>query len=122
VWPAARSSGRCSSGPLDGELVWLDLSDAQIDALPDHTWAKTLLHQMHDYGFMVDGSTSSSPWVLEALDNATFTIVGEKPGWDAFFTEVENEGDGDKIGWGDNSSHLPIPKTGIKQSNIHIVE
>ncbi len=77
---------------------------------------------MHDYGFMIDDSAGSSPWVLEGVDNATFTIIGQPPAWNAFFTEVENEGDGNKIGWGDNASHLPIPTTGIAQSNIHIVE
>jgi hypothetical protein len=122
VWPAAQSGGRCSTGPAEGERIWLDLTDAQINKLPDHTWAKTLLHQMHDYGMMIDDSAGSSPWVPEGLDNATFTIVGQQPAWNAFFTEVENEGDGDKIGWGDNSSHLPIPTTGITQSNIHIVQ
>lgn len=122
VWPAAKSGGRCPSGPAEGELIWLDLTDAAIDALPDHKWAKTLLHQMHDYGFMVDDSAGSTPWVLQGLDNATFTIVGQKPGWNAFFTEVEREGDGNKIGWSHDASHLDIPTTGIKQSNIHIVE
>jgi hypothetical protein len=121
-WPAAQSGGRCPSGPGEGERIWLDLSDAAINALPDHAWAKTLLHQMHDYGFMVTDSAGASPWVLEGVDNATFTIVGEPPGWNAFFTEVENQGDGGKIGWGDNASHLPIPTTGITQSNIHVIE
>ncbi len=50
VWPAGQSGGRCPSGPAEGERIWLDLTDAQIDALPDHAWAKTLLHEMHDYG------------------------------------------------------------------------
>lgn len=124
VWPAAQSGGRCPSGPAEGERVWLDLSNSAIDALPDHTWVKTLLHQMHDYGLMVTDSTGSSPtpWGFSGLDNATFTIVGEQPAWNAFFTEVENEGDANKINWGDNASHLDIPTTGIRQSNIHIVE
>ncbi len=121
-WPAAQSGGRCYSGPAEGEYIWLDLTDAQIDALPDHKWAKTLLHEMHDYGMMIDDSAGSSPWVPEGVDNATFTIVGQQPAWNAFFTEVENEGDGNELNWGDNASHLPIPTTGITQSNIHIVE
>lgn len=122
VWPAAQSGGRCLSGPAEGERIWLDLTDAAIDALPDHKWAKTLLHQMHDYGFMVDDSAGSSPWDPEGVDNATFTIIGQKRAWNAFFTEVRHEGDGNEIHWGDNASHLPIPTTGIAQSNIRIVE
>jgi hypothetical protein len=129
VWPAvAGSNGLCPSGPEYGERIWLDLSNAAIDALSDPAWAKTLLHQMHDYGLMLTTETCFScsglvggPWVFVALDNATFTIVGQQPAWNAFFTEVENEG-GSKLGWGDNASHLLIPTTGIKQSNIHIVE
>ncbi len=122
VWPAAQSGGSCSPGPLEGERVWLDLSDAAINALPDHKWAKTLLHAMHHFGIMIDNSGGSSPWGFDGLDNATFTIVGQQPGWNAFFTEVQNEGDGNKLNWGDNASHLYIPTTGITQSNIHIVE
>ncbi len=123
VWPAAGSNGTCLSGPEYGERIWLDLTDAEINALPDHAWVKTLLHQMHDYGLMpATRCGGCSPWTLLGLDNATFTIVGEQPAWNAFFTEVENEGDGGKIGWGDNASHLYIPTTGITQSNIHIVE
>jgi hypothetical protein len=124
VWPAAQSGGLCLSGPAEGERIWLNLTDAAIDALPDDTWAKTLLHQMHDYGFMIIDSMGSSPvpWGFGGVDNATFTIVGQQPAWNAFFTEVENEGDGNEIDWGDNASHLAIPSTGITQSNIYIVE
>jgi hypothetical protein len=122
VWPAAKSGGHCPSGPAEGERIWLDLTDAEIDALPDHAWAKTMLHQMHDYGIMVDDSAGSSPWVFEAVDNATFTIVGQRPAWNAFFTEVKKEGDRRKLNWGDNASHLAIPTTGITESNVHIVE
>ena len=122
VWPAAQSGGSCPSGPAEGERIWLDLSDAAINALPDHAWAKTLLHEMHDYGLMITDTNGSSAWGFGGVDNATFTIVGEQPAWNAFFTEVENQGDGNKLDWGDNASHLWIPTTGIKQSNIHIVE
>jgi hypothetical protein len=121
-WPATKSGGSCWAGPAEGERIWLDLSDAAIDALPDHAWAKTLLHAMHDYGMMITDTAVTSPWDPQGVDNATFTIVGQQPGWNAFFTEVENQGDGNKLNWGDNASHLPIPTTGISQSNIHIIE
>lgn len=123
IWPAAGTNGTCATGPEYGERIWLDMTDAQIDALPDHAWVKTLLHQMHDYGLTPASRCSGcTPWSLMGLDNATFRIVGERRAWDDFFNEVDRQGDGGSLGWGDDASHLYLPTTGITQSNIHIVE
>ncbi len=122
LWPAAGSDGQCSTGPLDGERIWLDLSDKQIHALPIHRWAKVLLREMHRYGLMVvDSAGPGEVWNLYGIDNATMTLWNQPAPWTSFFTMVTNEGDGDKLDYGDNASHLAIPTTGITQSNIHVV-
>jgi hypothetical protein len=121
IWPANQSSGQCSYGPLLGERVWLDLTDAEINALSVYPWTKVFLHTMHDYGLMVvDSSGGGTPWNLYGIDNATMTLWGKTAPWTAFFTEVTNEGDGGNLDYADNASHLVIPTTGISQSNIHI--
>jgi hypothetical protein len=123
LWPAAASDGQCSSGPLDGERIWLNLTHKQISALPMHHWAKVLLHAMHRYGLMVvDTSGPGSPWNFYGIDNATMTLWGKPAPWTSFFAMVASEGDGAALDYGDNASHLAIPTTGITQSNIQIVK
>lgn len=126
VWPAANSDGRCASGPMDGERIWLDLNDIYIESLPVHRWVKTLYHEMHDYGLMVTNSSGLSanppPWNLYGIDNATPT--GEStPVWTQFFNFVTSEGDGGLIHYSNNASHLVIPiAPGISQNNFHVVQ
>jgi hypothetical protein len=125
IWPAAESDGQCSTGPLDGERIWLDLSDKRISRLPAKHWEKVLLHEMHHYGLMVVDSVSNGPgiepWNLYGIDNETMTLWGKRAPWTSFFTMVTKEGDGNALDYADNASHLAIPTAGIKQKNIHIV-
>jgi hypothetical protein len=125
IWPASNSDGQCSAGPLDGERIWLDLTDKQISALSIHRWAKVLLLAAHRFGLMVvDSSPGASevPWNFYGIDNATMTLWGKRAPWTSFFKMVTKEGDGGKLYYSNNASHLPIPTTGISQSDIHIVE
>jgi hypothetical protein len=122
LWPAAGSDGQCSTGPWDGERIWLDLSDKQITHLPIHYWAKVLLREMHQYGLtVVDSSGPGAVWNLYGIDNATRTLWGKPAPWTSFFAMVTKEGDGDKLDYADNASHLAIPTSGITRSNIRIV-
>ena len=70
---------------------------------------------------VVDSAGPGEVWNLYGIDNATMTLWNQPAPWTSFFTMVTNEGDGDKLDYGDNASHLAIPTTGITQSNIHVV-
>jgi hypothetical protein len=128
VFPANNTDGQLfqsacngSVGPQEGQRMWLDLTDAQINALSAHTWVKTILHQMHDYGFMFVDTDGAYPWNIDVLDDNTFLNWGLASQWNQFFNEVTAEGDASLIGFSNNASHLPIPTTGLSQSNFHIL-
>jgi hypothetical protein len=129
VWPAAQSDGKCSQGPGEGQVIWLDLSDATINGLAVPPWEKPILHAMHDYGLMVVDSACSGqcplPWAFYGMDDQSFLIHHVAAPWTSFFNEVVAEGYGSSIGYGNNASHLPLalPTSGtpILQSNIHIL-
>ena len=125
-WPANASDGRCVGGIKQGQRLWLDLTDAQIDALPapHAAWDKTILKALHHYGMLANDSEQanpSTPWSFSGFDDLTLTTGGGQPAWPAFFTEVQNECPTCAIGWGNNASHLAIPTTGISPSNLHII-
>jgi len=86
VWPAGSSSGRsCSSiglsnanAPAMGQHFYLDLSEAQIEALPQPTWAKTILRAMAQYGLYV-GDTGGGFLKLES--GTSYTSFGLPDPW-----------------------------------------
>lgn len=125
LWPARHTDGGCSTGPWEGEYIWLDLADAQINRLPDLPWVKVLLHEMHDYGLMVVDSVNNKPgtygpWELYGLDNYTMTLWGQPEPWTQFFKWVASQRQ--TVSYANNASHLSIPTTGITQSDLHIVQ
>jgi len=127
VWPAHSSDGVCPGGIKQGQRVWLDLTDAQIDALPapHAAWDKTILKALHHYGMVANDSMQNNPnapWSFSGFDNMTLTLGGGQPAWPAFFTEVQNECPTCDMGWVNGTSHLDIPTTGISPSNLHIVK
>lgn len=67
------------------------------------------------------GANGEYPWVFAGYDNVTLTLWGDSPPWTALFNEVALEGDSGSLGYVNGSSHLPIPLTGISQSNIHVI-
>jgi hypothetical protein len=65
VYPAFQPvDNRCTgtNGVPNGAHIWLDLTDAQVDALPIKAWEKVLLKTVHHYGtYMMDfGGVSAS--------------------------------------------------------------
>jgi hypothetical protein len=86
VWPAGPDSGRsCSSmglsnagAPAMGQHFYLDLSDSQIEALPDPAWQKTILLAMARYGLYV-GDTGGGFLKLES--GASYTSFGQADPW-----------------------------------------
>jgi hypothetical protein len=124
---AISSDGSCAAGPRQGEYIWLDLTDAQINALsnpPFYAWSKLLLHEMHDYGLLIVDTSGSgaTPWDFDGLDNATYPRLGIVAGWTSFFNAViSQEGGSGNLNYSNNASHLAVPTTGITAANIHIV-
>lgn len=58
VYPAEQPIDHVCSGPgphvPNGAHLWLDLSDAQVAALPLQSWEKTILRALHHYGAYVE--------------------------------------------------------------------
>jgi hypothetical protein len=65
----------------NGAHLWLDLNDAQVNALPVTRWEMTILRALHHYGaYVLDSGSGSdrahgvfSPWFE---DDAQFTALG----------------------------------------------
>ncbi len=93
VWPAATSkaSGRsCSSmglsnanAPAMGQHFYLEMSDAQINALMVPSWQKTILRAMAHYGMYV-GDTGGSSWGVQIESGTSYTSFGETDPWVTF--------------------------------------
>jgi hypothetical protein len=88
VWPAGSNSGRsCSSiglpnagAPAMGQHFYLDMSDAQIAALPQPPWSKTILRAMAHYGLFV-GDTGTTGWGIGIESGASYTSFGRPDPW-----------------------------------------
>jgi hypothetical protein len=76
VYPASQPGDYvCSGGGPhvpNGAHVWLDLSDAAIDALPVKPWEKTILHALHQYGAFVGDSKGIKPGHTDNLNQIRF--------------------------------------------------
>jgi hypothetical protein len=89
VWPATPgSTGRvCSSiglsdadAPAMGQRFFLDMDAAQIDALPNPAWQKTILHAMAEYGLYV-GDTGGMGWGIKLQSGSSYTSFGYPDPW-----------------------------------------
>jgi hypothetical protein len=89
VWPAhGPGVGRsCSSiglsnadAPALGQHFYLDLSDAEIDALAVPEWKRTILRAMADYGMFV-GDTGGSSWRIKIESGSSYTSFGHQDPW-----------------------------------------
>jgi hypothetical protein len=87
VWPARRdNAGReCSdlglpndNAPAMGQHFYLDMSDAEIDALPSDQWQKTVLRAMAHYGLYV-GDTGGG--FLKIESGSSLTSFGRPDPW-----------------------------------------
>ncbi len=76
VYPATQPGDYvCSGGGPhvpNGAHVWLDLSDAAIDALPAKPWEKTILHALHQYGGFVADTKGVTPSHTDNLNQIRF--------------------------------------------------
>jgi hypothetical protein len=84
VYPAGGNGSKCADGsvaPQEGSRVFLDMSEAEIDALSVPRWKKAILRALARYGAFV-GDTGGSPWGLEIESGSTYTSFGRPNPWD----------------------------------------
>ena len=114
VFPAGASDGLCgANGPKYGERLWLDLTQAQINALGNNACITTILINMHKYGWMIaDNNGGGSAINIQAVGPTSFTLWGLTNPWTTFWTNCTGSPSGNA---------LTIPTTGITQSNIHVL-
>jgi hypothetical protein len=86
VYPATGLGQACSqvgrsnsSAPPEGARFWLDVSDAQIQALNEPAWKKTILAAMAHYGLIV-GDTGGS-WGLKKESGRTYSSFAQTDKW-----------------------------------------
>ena len=90
VYPADHNAGTaCGRGLLDGSTevapamgqhFFLEMSDAEIEALPVAHWQKTILEAMARYGMFV-GDTGGSGWGILIESASSFTSFGRPDPW-----------------------------------------
>lgn len=66
-----------TDAPPMGARFQLNMSDAQIDALPVPAWKKTILRAMAHYGLYV-GDITGSPWGLIFESGSSYTSFGQE--------------------------------------------
>jgi hypothetical protein len=134
VYPAYQHGDRtCSlpNGLPNGAHIWLDLTDAQINALPLAAFEKTLLRALHDYGgYVLDSVASKShdyglihikdTWESEAMYKP-FGLVppidswAQSQGWRA----VNVNG---VIRWTFSNAWNPLVSVGGWAAHLHILD
>jgi hypothetical protein len=103
VFPAGSSGSGCggTNAPPMGSRFFLDMSDAQIDALDVPAWRKPVLRAMAHYGMFV-GDTGGPSWAIAIESSSTYTSYGMPDPWVAFAKAQP-----DSIAW-QNKYYLPI--------------
>ena len=89
VWPAMGPGvGRTcaemglsnNNAPAMGQHFFLDMTEAQIDAMNVPEWRKTILRAMADYGMFV-GDTGGNTWRLKIESGTSVTSFGGEDPW-----------------------------------------
>jgi hypothetical protein len=89
VWPSAGPGvGRtCSSmgissnnAPAMGQHFYLDMTEAEINAMNVPGWKKTSLRAMSEYGMFV-GDTGGTTWGLRVESGSSVTSFGQEDPW-----------------------------------------
>jgi hypothetical protein len=91
VFPANGHGAECSDGspaPHQGSRLFLDMSDAEIDAIDAPYWKKGIYRAMAQYGAFV-GDTGGSPWGPKIESGSTYTSFGLADPWDAWSDQQE---------------------------------
>jgi hypothetical protein len=90
VFPATGKGRACSHpsvnlpdayAPPMGARFWLDMSAAEIDALPIQTWKKTILHAFASYGAFFGDTGTSGLFAIETEAGNQYTSIGSANPW-----------------------------------------
>ncbi len=116
--------------PPFGEMLWLDKTDAQIEAMSEQRWVKTFYHNLHDYGWIIldNGSCnstctgSSNSYLLQIASDFSWTAVGQPSQWQVMENEMTAEGTtlahyGASPTW-NYLTNIPVDSS-ITVSNLH---
>lgn len=92
VYPASKTGQSCSDigqsnagAPAMGSHFMLDMTAAEIEALPVPAWKKTILHALAEYGAFM-GDTGGAFTIAEE-SGATYTSFGKEDKWVRFAKE-----------------------------------
>ena len=84
VYPAGPGVGSAcadkTNAPAMGQHFFLEMTDAQIEALSVPSWQKTILRAMARYGLYV-GDTGGSGWGIQFESGSSFTSFGQADPW-----------------------------------------
>jgi hypothetical protein len=84
-WVCSHAGQSDAGAPPLGARLWLDMTPAQIAALPVPAWKKTILHALRRYGAYVGDTTGGRvSWGLQALSGSTYTSFGKPNPWVEF--------------------------------------
>ena len=118
VYPAVFTDGSKAGCPPEGEILWLDLSDAQIEALSIPRWTKTLYHNLHDYGWMLEDTSGGSAPSLQLVSDYSWILNGRPSQWAPMFSEMAAEGSSVNSNGSTTSVAIPIA-SGLTTSHLH---
>ena len=141
VYPATQNGDVNCTGtnaPL-GAHIWLDLSDAQVNALPLAAWEKTLLRAMHNYGgYLMDSGGSPTQYAngytafahieddgqYSAFGNASpWAAWAQSQGWNPTAIPAASAGYISATRWiSPNSPWNPLASVGGWAQHLHVVD
>jgi hypothetical protein len=69
-----------TNAPAIGQRFFLDMGEAQINALPAPEWKRTILRAMAEYGMYV-GDTGGAGWGIKFESGSSYTSFGRQDEW-----------------------------------------
>jgi len=79
VHPATGYAAACddpTDAPAVGQLFWLDMTAAEIDALDVPAWKKTVLHALRRYGAYVGDTGGNEAFTFQFESSTSYTSFG----------------------------------------------
>lgn len=121
VWPAIRGNGETcgsywtedsSTAPLLGQLVKLNMTDAQIAASAAPAWEKTIMTALAHYGAYAEdtnGSSHDEHIYIFSQDSASWTKLGAPDQWSSAINTLSGGSSSTNL-----QSNVPIPTSALQ--------